>query len=60
MSAAKSTDDLDLSERRDGRPFDSDDEDIAAALAGAAGSAIENARLFDEQVHDNADTSNAS
>ncbi|MFB6891946.1 PP2C family protein-serine/threonine phosphatase [Kitasatospora sp. NPDC056327] len=38
--------DLYLSERRDGRPFDQDDEDIVRALAGAAGIAIENARLF--------------
>ncbi|GAA1914756.1 SpoIIE family protein phosphatase [Streptomyces sodiiphilus] len=38
--------DLYLSERRDGRPFDQDDEDIVRALAGAAGVAIENARLF--------------
>ncbi|MFJ9419419.1 PP2C family protein-serine/threonine phosphatase [Streptomyces sp. NPDC101227] len=38
--------DLYLSERRDGRPFDRDDEDIVLALAGAAGIAIENARLF--------------
>ncbi|OII65040.1 hypothetical protein BJP40_18625 [Streptomyces sp. CC53] len=38
--------DLYLSERRDGRPFDQDDEDVVRALAGAAGIAIENARLF--------------
>ncbi|MFE4518640.1 PP2C family protein-serine/threonine phosphatase [Kitasatospora sp. NPDC056783] len=38
--------DLYLSERRDGRPFDQADEDIVRALAGAAGIAIENARLF--------------
>ncbi|MFJ9718741.1 PP2C family protein-serine/threonine phosphatase [Streptomyces sp. NPDC101213] len=38
--------DLYLSERRDGRPFDEDDEDVVRALAGAAGIAIENARLF--------------
>lgn len=38
--------DLYLSERLDGRPFDRADEDIILALAGAAGVAIENARLF--------------
>ncbi|MFE2176297.1 PP2C family protein-serine/threonine phosphatase [Kitasatospora sp. NPDC059462] len=38
--------DLYLSERADGRPFDEDDEEIVRALAGAAGIAIENARLF--------------
>ncbi|MFD8705560.1 PP2C family protein-serine/threonine phosphatase [Kitasatospora sp. NPDC059648] len=38
--------DLYLSERRDGHPFDEDDEDLVRALAGAAGIAIENARLF--------------
>lgn len=38
--------DLYLSERRDGRPFDQDDEEIVRALAGAAGIAIDNARLF--------------
>ncbi|MGV9938554.1 PP2C family protein-serine/threonine phosphatase [Streptomyces sp. NPDC003401] len=38
--------DLYLSERRDGRPFDEDDEEVVRALAGAAGIAIENARLF--------------
>ncbi|RSO05067.1 hypothetical protein DMH26_08825 [Streptomyces sp. WAC 05379] len=46
--------DLYLSERRDGRPFDRDDEDIVVALAGAAGIAIENVRLF-EQVRDGAE-----
>ncbi|MFD5467390.1 PP2C family protein-serine/threonine phosphatase [Kitasatospora sp. NPDC127059] len=35
-----------LCERRDGRPFDDHDEDILVALAGAAGLAIENARLY--------------
>ncbi|WP_374940045.1 PP2C family protein-serine/threonine phosphatase [Streptomyces finlayi] len=38
--------DLYLSERHDGRPFDQDDEEIVRALAGAAGIAIDNARLF--------------
>jgi hypothetical protein len=37
-----------LSERRDGRPFDEYDEEVVAALAGAAGIAIDNARLFEE------------
>ncbi|MFE6941847.1 PP2C family protein-serine/threonine phosphatase [Streptomyces chartreusis] len=46
--------DLYLSERRDGRPFDRDDEEIVVALAGAAGIAIENVRLF-EQVRDGAE-----
>ncbi|MCZ4604034.1 SpoIIE family protein phosphatase [Streptomyces sp. Lzd4kr] len=46
--------DLYLSERHDGRPFDRDDEDIVVALAGAAGIAIENVRLF-EQVRDGAE-----
>ncbi|GHH01122.1 PP2C family protein-serine/threonine phosphatase [Streptomyces lanatus] len=46
--------DLYLSERHDGRPFDHDDEDIVIALAGAAGIAIENVRLF-EQVRDSAE-----
>ncbi|MEU8617662.1 GAF domain-containing SpoIIE family protein phosphatase [Streptomyces sp. NPDC048623] len=46
--------DLYLSERRDGRPFDRDDEDIVVTLAGAAGIAIENMRLF-EQVRDSAE-----
>ncbi|NYI07434.1 PP2C family protein-serine/threonine phosphatase [Allostreptomyces psammosilenae] len=38
--------DLYLTERGDGQPFDREDEDIVVALAGAAGIAIENARLF--------------
>ncbi|MFC8242086.1 PP2C family protein-serine/threonine phosphatase [Streptomyces chartreusis] len=46
--------DLYLSERRDGRAFDRDDEDIVVALAGAAGIAIENVRLF-EQIRDGAE-----
>ncbi|MEG3627605.1 PP2C family protein-serine/threonine phosphatase [Streptomyces poriticola] len=40
--------DLYLSERRDGQPFDADDENIVAALASAAGIAIENVRLLDQ------------
>ncbi|WP_225827772.1 PP2C family protein-serine/threonine phosphatase [Streptomyces naphthomycinicus] len=39
--------DLYLSERVDGRPFDEHDEEIVVALAGAAGIAIENVRLFE-------------
>ncbi|MEU6657804.1 GAF domain-containing SpoIIE family protein phosphatase [Streptomyces sp. NPDC046821] len=39
--------DLYLSERRDGEPFDAHDENVVVALAGAAGIAIENARLFE-------------
>ncbi|MGK5627493.1 PP2C family protein-serine/threonine phosphatase [Streptomyces sp. URMC 123] len=35
-----------LSDRIDGRPFDADDEALVVALAGAAGVAIENARLY--------------
>ncbi|MFF0431767.1 PP2C family protein-serine/threonine phosphatase [Streptomyces sp. NPDC004327] len=38
--------DLYLSGRHDGQPFDRDDEEVVRALAGAAGIAIENARLF--------------
>ncbi|MFF5422551.1 GAF domain-containing protein, partial [Streptomyces misionensis] len=40
--------DLYLSERRDGRPFDRDDEDIVVTLAGAAGIAIENVSLLEQ------------
>ncbi|MFF3689786.1 PP2C family protein-serine/threonine phosphatase [Streptomyces sp. NPDC002187] len=39
--------DLYLADRRDGEPFDAYDESIVVALAGAAGVAIENARLFE-------------
>ncbi|MFF0473553.1 PP2C family protein-serine/threonine phosphatase [Streptomyces sp. NPDC004284] len=46
--------DLYLSERSDGQPFDREDEDIVISLAGAAGIAIENVRLF-EQVRDSAE-----
>ncbi|MGP4088012.1 PP2C family protein-serine/threonine phosphatase [Streptomyces sp. KR55] len=46
--------DLYLSQRYDGRPFDRDDEDILITLAGAAGIAIENARLFG-QIRDSAE-----
>src|SRR3954451_7620015 len=37
-----------LTEKRDGRPFDDDDEAIVQALAAAAGIAVANARLYDE------------
>ncbi|MFE6690457.1 PP2C family protein-serine/threonine phosphatase [Streptomyces sp. NPDC057743] len=46
--------DLYLTERRDGRPFDLVDEEVVVALAGAAGIAIDNARLF-AQVRDSAE-----
>ncbi|CAL9610959.1 hypothetical protein SUDANB70_05658 [Streptomyces sp. enrichment culture] len=37
-----------LCDRRDGEPFDDEDEAVVTALAGAAGIAIENARLFEQ------------
>jgi signal transduction histidine kinase len=37
-----------LTEKRDGRQFDEEDEAVLAALAAAAGVAIDNARLYDE------------
>ncbi|MFD8519252.1 PP2C family protein-serine/threonine phosphatase [Streptomyces capillispiralis] len=37
-----------LCDRRDRRPFDDEDEAVVTALAGAAGIAIENARLFEQ------------
>ena len=40
--------DLYLSERRDGQPFDLQDENVVTALASAAGIAIENVRLFEQ------------
>jgi len=43
-----------LSDRRDGKPFDDQDEAIVLALAGAAGIAIENARLY-QQVRSSAE-----
>ncbi|TGA93753.1 PP2C family protein-serine/threonine phosphatase, partial [Streptomyces palmae] len=46
--------DLYLSERSDGQPFDRNDEDIVRSLAGAAGIAIENVRLY-EQIRDSAE-----
>lgn len=44
-----------LAERLDGRPFDDQDEAVVLTLAGAAGIAIENARLYD-QVRSGAET----
>lgn len=38
-----------LSERRDGRPFDADDENVVVALAATAGIAIDGARRNQEQ-----------
>ncbi|WSL80851.1 SpoIIE family protein phosphatase [Kitasatospora sp. NBC_01266] len=43
-----------LTDKHDGRPFDRHDEAVVAALAGAAGVAIENARLY-EQVRTSAE-----
>ncbi|MGW0861579.1 PP2C family protein-serine/threonine phosphatase [Streptomyces sp. NPDC002611] len=40
--------DLYLAERRDGQPFDIQDENVVTALASAAGIAIENVRLFEQ------------
>ncbi|MFF8914773.1 PP2C family protein-serine/threonine phosphatase [Streptomyces sp. NPDC015032] len=40
-----------LSDRRDGRPFDRHDEGMILALAGTAGVAIENARLYNQVRH---------
>ena len=37
-----------LTEKRDGRAFDEEDEILVTALSAAAGVAIDNARLFDE------------
>jgi signal transduction histidine kinase len=37
-----------LTEKRDGAPFDADDEAVLTALAAAAGVAIDNARLYEE------------
>ncbi len=37
-----------LTEKRNGQPFTADDEDLAVALAAAAGVAVENARLYGE------------
>ncbi|GHB66435.1 hypothetical protein GCM10010377_66740 [Streptomyces viridiviolaceus] len=43
-----------LSERQDGQPFDRHDEGVVRALAGTAGVAIENARLY-QQVRNSAE-----
>ncbi|MFJ2029323.1 PP2C family protein-serine/threonine phosphatase [Streptosporangium sp. NPDC087985] len=43
-----------VSERRDGQPFDAHDEVLIIALAGAAGLAIDDARLY-EQTHADAE-----
>jgi len=40
-----------LTEKRDGRAFSPEDEELALALAATAGVAIDNARLFDEAQH---------
>ncbi|MBS46085.1 MAG: diguanylate cyclase [Nocardioides sp.] len=37
-----------LSEKNGGRPFSAEDEEVVGVLAGAAGVAIENARLYEE------------
>jgi len=37
-----------LTEKKDGKDFSQDDQELAVALAAAAGVAIQNARLFDE------------
>ncbi|MFE9773475.1 GAF domain-containing protein [Streptomyces sp. NPDC005931] len=37
-----------LTDKRDGRPFDADDEAVLQSLAAAAGVAIDNARLYEE------------
>lgn len=37
-----------LTEKKDGQDFTADDEDLAVALAAAAGVAIQNARLFED------------
>lgn len=40
--------DLYVAERRDGQPFDAHDEALIVALAGAAGLAIDDARLYEQ------------
>jgi signal transduction histidine kinase len=40
-----------LTEKRDGRPFTRDDEEILVALAATAATAIDNARLFAQAEH---------
>jgi serine phosphatase RsbU (regulator of sigma subunit) len=46
MSRGRSFGNLYVSDRRDGQPFDEHDETMIVALAGAAGLAIDHARLF--------------
>lgn len=43
--------DLYLADKRDGTPFDDDDESLLAALASAAGVSLENARLYQHLKH---------
>ncbi|MFD8307257.1 GAF domain-containing protein [Streptomyces sp. NPDC059690] len=40
-----------LTDKRDGRQFDAEDEAVLRSLAAAAGVAIDNARLYDESRH---------
>jgi Stage II sporulation protein E (SpoIIE)/GAF domain len=46
VSRGRTYGNLYVSDRRDGQPFDEHDETMIVALAGAAGLAIDNARLF--------------
>jgi len=48
MSRGHAFGNLYISDRRDGQPFDEHDESMIVALAGAAGLAIDHARLFGE------------
>jgi len=48
ISRGHSFGNLYVSDRRDGQPFDEHDESMIVALAGAAGLAIDHARLFGE------------
>ncbi|MGJ3561902.1 GAF domain-containing protein [Streptomyces sp. INA 01156] len=40
--------DLYVADKRDGTPFDDDDEGLLTALASAAGVSLENARLYEQ------------
>ncbi|MFD5650565.1 PP2C family protein-serine/threonine phosphatase [Streptomyces sp. NPDC127039] len=40
--------DLYVADKKDGTPFDGDDEDLLTALASAAGVSLENARLYEQ------------
>ncbi|MFJ3714798.1 GAF domain-containing protein [Streptomyces sp. NPDC090057] len=40
-----------LTDKRDGQPFDADDEVVLRSLAAAAGVAIDNARLYEDSRH---------